>query len=46
MICPECSTPLRRDGKHLNGDDSTACGLNELLRRIREEVLEQKAAGS
>ena len=27
--CPQCSAPLRRDLRHLNGDDSQFCDLNE-----------------
>lgn len=36
--CSKCGTPLRRDGGHLNGDDSPFCDLNELLRQIRDSA--------
>lgn len=43
--CPRCSTPLRNDGHHLNGDDSPFCDINEVLRQIREQAALMRVRG-
>ena len=38
--CDRCGAPLLPGDRHLAGDDSQFCDLNELLRRIREQARE------
>lgn len=33
------------DGRHLNGDDSPFCDLNELLRQIRAQAIDAMRTG-